>query len=135
MKKICLVLIMLLVAGNAFAFFVEEKIGEQVKCSYNVDDLGLVEDTAGRDIYVDGVLQVKYNPLTFIGWAMQTYPELIGTAHESALVAFAQDPASMKDLLVARGEIIDSANGGTTFSDLAQEIINQARAMGAKGLD
>jgi hypothetical protein len=135
MKNILLVIIMLMVATQCSAFYVEEKVGDTVLCSYDVEKLTDMNDAIGRDVYVDGVLQLLYTPQALIQWAMDEYPQLVGTAHESALTAFAIGPVGMKDLLIGRGAIIDMANGGTTFSDLAQAIIVKARELGAKGLD
>jgi len=59
MKKLLLLLTILLITTQCFAFYVEEKVNDRVMCDYTVDSLEDIKQPLDRDVYVDGELYVN----------------------------------------------------------------------------
>lgn len=114
MKHILIAILVLLVAVNASAYLIEEKVGDDVLCSYDVADLALVNDAAGRDIYVDGVLLKQFNPRNvtnrLISEVMPTNPTLMQFDYMVDKAMRYNDPeayTSLQAVLVAGGVPVD----------------------------
>jgi hypothetical protein len=72
-----------------------------------------------------------YNPNDLIVRAMSEFPQFIGTSHEYVLATFANNPKNYKSLMLQRAAILDTNSGGTTFTDIANQLILMAIELGA----
>lgn len=108
--------------NEEIAAFVNSLPEEPKKCMWTGVSYAINPD------YEDPVI---YSPNDLILWAMQEYPEFIGTPHEYVLSTFANNPVEYKDLMVSRAAIVDAATGNSDLTDVATALIAKAIQLGA----